>query len=331
MIDVDIDGSMKSCVPVLTTMYAPRPPPPHFISSFCMEQLQARYAYTEVAVDFGPPGSIRRRPSVMPYVEETASDALERVWGEVVGTNNGFYGNGSAKKVSWGRLCEAIGGYFERRVPGARARPLKSSDFDLFASDAALWSREDGLSHGLSPKRAAERQDGRVSDVLISRRKLQPFWRWFWQAATTLCWTSAWSTGASGFAGFMRKDEALSLLSSAEPGTFLIRFSTSKPGALALHYAATSPSRRGQVVSGIVNVSRAGALSVENGQTFNDLNDLVLSHEQLRFLHPNVRKEDVFSRPQRRGTWTAEGVPVEVEEAATRRRSMPLWQPVPAV
>lgn len=325
-----------SCVCVLMVCLVAPPPSPHLLYSFCVEQLQAQYAYTDATIDRRH-SSIITRPSaiVAHHVEETASDALERLWEEIVGMNHGFYGpsdggggggeNRSAE-VSWGRLCEAIGRYFVRQVPGARDRPLQSSDFDLFASDEALWSREDGPS----PKRAAERQDGRVSDVLISRRKLTPFWRWFWQAATTLRRTPAWSTGASGFAGFMRKDKALNLLSCAEPGTFLVRFSTSKPGALAIHYVATSRSRRGQVVSGIVNVSRAGALSVENGrQTFHDLDDLVLSTEQLRFLHPKVRKEDVFCRPQRRGTWAAEGV--KAEEAATRRQSMPLWQPVPAV
>lgn len=172
-----------------------------------------------------------------------------------------------------------------------------------------------------------------MSEVLISRKKLKPFWAWFWQAATTLRRTPVWSKGeagpASGFAGFMRKDVALGLLSRAAPGTFLVRFSTSKPGALAIHYMATSRSRRGTVVSGIVNVSKAGALSVENGtQTFHDLDDLVLSTEQLRFIHPNVRKEDVFSRPQRRNTWAADGVEVE---GNTRRQSMPLRQPMPAV
>lgn len=305
------------------------------LSLFAVEQLQAQYAYADVTAR----PSIRMTrspPKFARHVEETASDALQWLWGEIVGRNNGFYGpsggregEGGSAEVSWGRLCEAIGQYFVRRVPGARDRPLQSSDFDLFASDEALWNKEDGPA----PARAARRQGGHVSEVLISRKKLEPFWRWFWEAATTLNRTPAWSTGgtgpASGFAGFMKKDEALSLLSHAEPGTFLVRFSTSKPGALAIHYVATSRLRRGTVVSGIVNVSRAGALTVENGrQTFNNLDDLVLSTEQLKFLHPNVRKEDVFSRPQRRASWTADGV--EVEEA-TRRQSLPLRQPVPAV
>ncbi|CAN0379272.1 unnamed protein product, partial [Hapterophycus canaliculatus] len=138
-------------------------------------------------------------------------------------------------------LCKAIGRYFARRVPGARARPLRAEDFELFASDGALWRRQDGPT----PAKTAERRRMQVSQVPVSRKKLEPFWRWFWQAVTTLKRTSAWCTGlesspALGFAGFMRKEVALSLLSGARPGTFLIRFSTSTPGALAVHYAATS-------------------------------------------------------------------------------------------
>ncbi|CAM9781737.1 unnamed protein product [Scytosiphon promiscuus] len=132
----------------------------------------------------------------------------------------------------------------------------------------------------------------------------------------------------------MRKEVALSLLSSAEPGTFLIRFSTSTPGALAVHYAATSRSRRGTVVSGIVNVDKRRGLSVKKGnRTFHDLDDLVLSTEQLKFLlHHDagsggtvvVRKEEVFGRPQRRESWSgARRATEELGEAVSRRLSMP--------
>ncbi len=285
-----------------------------------------------------------------PILEETPGDALERVWRDALGTRSrGFYGagadgesgengggggggGGGSSVVSWGRLCEAIGRYFKERVLGGLNRPLESSDFDLFASDAALWKREDGPLTSQAARQAEAAGGTRpvdVSEVLLSRRKLKTFWKWFWQAVTTLRSTSAWSTGvagpALGFAGFMRKDVALSLLSKAKPGTFLIRFSTSKAGALAVHYMSTSSRKRGVVVSAIVNVSAAGALSVENGsRDYHDLDDLVLSTDQLKFLHPNVRKEDVFSRPERRESWTgARAAAATAKGDFGRRQSMP--------
>lgn len=268
-------------------------------------------------------------------MQETASDALEVLWSEVKGKSlDGFYGPSSgggaegggagSDGVRWGRLCEAIGRYFERRVLGAKIRRLEASDFDLFASDEALWRQSDGPP----PAETALKHGRDVAGVPISRKKLEPFWRWFWQAVTTLRRTAAWSTGlngpALGFAGFMKKDAALTLLSSAEPGTFLIRFSTSKPGALAVHYVGSKGKRLGTVVSGIVNVSSAGALSVEKrgGElTFHDLDDLVLSTEQLKILHPGVPKEAVFARPRRRESWSAD-LHAEVT-GISRRQSMP--------
>lgn len=247
----------------------------------------------------------------------------------------GFYGGGGRERkgraegeseVTWGRLCVAIGRYFERKVPGARGRPLESADFDLFASDAALWKQEDGGS----PDSRARRHGANVVEVLLSRQKLDTFWRWFWQAVTTLCSTSAWSAGrwgrALGFAGFMRKDDALARLYGTAPGTFLIRFSTTQKGALAVHYTSTSRGRRGALVSVIVNVSNAGELTIKNGnRPYHDLDDLVLSLEQLKFLHPDVRKNEVFSRPERRGSWaTGEGrVEVDAGGRFGRRQSMP--------
>lgn len=206
--------------------------------------------------------------------------------------------------MTWGQLCVAIGRYFERKVPGARGRPLESGDFDLFASDAALWKQEDGGS----PASRARRGGARVSEVLLSRARVETFWRWFWQAVTTLCSTSAWSTGqwgrALGFAGFMRKDDALAGLSGKAPGTFLIRFSTTQRGSLAVHYTSRSRGRRGELVSVIVKVTNAGELTIVNGnRPYHNLDDLVLSMDQLKFLHPDIRKEDVFFRPERRGSW----------------------------
>eukprot|EP00752_Nemacystus_decipiens_P010689 g9520.t1 len=132
-------------------------------------------------------GSPPRREPRIP--SESRQEALSWVWREASGGHTGptmgFYDRGRGQgggegqgEVTWGRLCVAIGRFFERKVPGARGRPLESADFDLFASDAALWKQEDGGS----PVSRARRKGARVSEVPLSREKLDTFWSWFWQA-----------------------------------------------------------------------------------------------------------------------------------------------------
>lgn len=187
-------------------------------------------------------------------------------------------------------------------MPGADTRPLQSVDYDLFAEDSGLWE-------GPCPAQIALAQRIHVSQVMISREQIAPFWRWFWHATTTLRRTAAWVAGegraARGFAGFIKKDSACALLACANPGTFLIRFSTSTPGALAVHY--TSSRGQGSVTSVVVNVSARGELSCcqEHGSTgtFRTLDELALSTKQLVCLHPDIPKAEVFYRPQHRNSW----------------------------
>ncbi|CAM9969017.1 unnamed protein product, partial [Laminaria digitata] len=198
----------------------------------------------------------------------------------------------------WERVCLSIARCFRQRVPGARTRPLRSVDYDLFADDSGLWE-------GPCPAQIAKEQGVHVSAVMISREQIAPFWRWFWHATTTLRRTEAWMTGegcpARGFAGFMKKDSAFALLASANPGTFLIRFSTSTPGALAVHY--TSSRGQGCVTSVVVNVNAGGELSCSSSRrgstgTFSTLDELALSTRQLVCVHPDVPKAEVFHRAQ---------------------------------
>lgn len=282
-----------------------------------MEQLQAQYAYPEPA-RFD-------RPLADPYNtavdQETVTEAFDRFWHDVSGTggttSRGFYGPsggggggggehkggaGDGSSFSWERVCKSIAKCFRQRVPGARTRPLEQVDYDLFAEDSGLWE-------GACPAQIAQAQGVHVSAVMISREQIAPFWRWFWQATTTLRRTAAWMAGegcaARGFAGFMKKDSACALLARANPGTFLIRFSTSTPGALAVHY--TSSRGQGSVTSVVVKVNAGGELSCSrrHGSTgiFRNLDELALSTSQLVYLHPDIPKAEVFHRPQHRNSW----------------------------
>lgn len=251
--------------------------------------------------------------------EATAVDALYGFWVEVTGTNIRFFDSPDGS-ISWGRLCTAIASYFAARVTGARDRPLTKADFELFAEDSALWV-------GPTPAQLRARYDGDVAAVPITLEDFKPFWGWFWQAVATLKSTGAWSAGAGGaapgFAGFVKKASLGRLLSRARPGTFLIRFSISKPGALAVHYS--SFRNRGVVKNVVVNVNDRGELSFDTGDArYRNLDELALKTRQLMFLHPNTPKNEVFSRPQHRSSWAASSS----TNSISRRQSLPPPMPV---
>lgn len=289
---------------------APRLSPP-FSSRF--RQLQKQYEYQDLPSE----NRVRYRrydPIRTIVAEATAVDALYGFWVEVTRTNIRFFDSPDGS-ISWGRLCTAIACYFAARVPGARDRPLTKADFELFAEDPALWV-------GPTPAQVRARYDGDVAAVPITPEDFEPFWCWFWQAMVTLKSTGAWSAGsggaAPGFAGFVKKASLGPLLSRAQPGTFLIRFSTSKPGALAVHYASSRD--RGVVKNVVVNVNDRGELSFDTGNArYRNLDELALKTRQLVFLHPNTPKAQVFSRPHHRSSWTAGSS----TNSISRRQSLP--------
>lgn len=229
-------------------------------------------------------------------------DAFHALWADIVGQNTEFYGltEGRARTqaVQWGRWSEALVRYFSVHVPGARDRPLSSGDLKMFAEDATLWK-------GACPAEMAARQDVDVPAVLMSHEGLKKFWVWFYQATITLRRTFAWSLGVNkhkpGFAGFMKKSTAIALLANAARNTFLIRFSASMPGGLAIHYR--SSPRRG-VVSVSVQVGPGGELSYDNGPTYHDLVDLALRSKPLLYVYPNTPKTEIFTRPEERLSYT---------------------------
>lgn len=74
----------------------------------------------------------------------------------------------------------------------------------------------------------------------ILRSDFKPFWMWFGRVLQTLRFerstTSLWSDGV--IAGLIGRKEAESILQCEKPGTFLVRFSETRPGVLAVAYSA---------------------------------------------------------------------------------------------
>lgn len=238
---------------------------------------------------------------------EDTDDALTSFWAEVAGSpiQLGFYsspGSEHAEAIEWGELCSGMKRWFTRWVPGARSRPLEAEDFALFAEDPALWDRP-------CPAIMAESAGVEVAAVRISRRKFKRFWRWFWKAIGTLCITGAWTAGENVrircFAGFLSSSTAESLLTAAEPGTFLIRFSTSKPATLVVQF--TTKDREVKKVA--IDVLKTGQVKCTVGsgeeRTYRSLFAMALTLKQLSHLHPDWPKHEAFRLPQRRSTMPA--------------------------
>lgn len=234
---------------------------------------------------------------------ESWRDAFDRII--CSGAGNGLYTQRqtSAPKT-WRELCGILKSCFARRVPGAHGRPLSSEDLEVFAEDEALWG------DGQAPP-AARKSDygGNVDEVVVPLENFRHFWRWFWLATDTLRLTMAWEAGKQvgvrAFAGFMKKVTANRMIASAAPGTFLMRFSNSKGGALAVHYK----NKRDQVISVLVDVDDGGQLSVPPAEgtpkvKHRNLAALVMSVRHIQILHPDIPKKVVFATPRHRSSFT---------------------------
>ena len=271
------------------------------------KQIQTQYAY-DTPRPLGPTRSLRSNRSVRPG-HDSPRQALTSFWAQASGTpiNVRFYmplPGAHSEAIEWGRLCATMTRFFAQLVPGAENRPLEAADFAMFAEVPELW-------RGPCPARMAKSGDGDVSAVRITREKFRSFWKWFWPAITTLIATRAWEAGeANGvrcFAGFMTSNSAEQLLASARPGTFLIRFSTTKPGSLVVQY--TSSRGRG-VVKVAVSVKSRGELLCTDGhpRTYRNLSDLALSTSQLCDLYPDRPKWDAFGNSSARRNTVDAGV-----------------------
>lgn len=266
-------------------------------------QVQKKYEF---------PTSNRMRSSLWPrsiYLPSTdpehftAEESFEVIW---AGRRTGFFGSegnggrgGSCRSVRWSEVCDKMVGYFGRLVYDvSSSRPLSREDLAVLAEDEGPWRNPS------TPARRAAQQGGSVDDVVINLEALRPFWVWFWQATLTLRRTRAWwlgeSRGVRGFAGFVKKSDVVTLLSGRAPGTFLIRFSASRPGALAIHYA--SVRERGMVRDVLVNVTDSGSLSCEDSGpqagrqvlTYSNLEDLVRQMSHLTRFHPDTPKGEII-------------------------------------
>lgn len=195
--------------------------------------------------------------------------------------------------LTWGELCEALEKCFARRVPEASSRPLSSEDLRVFAEDEGLWG-----PGAMPPAMRSGEYGGDVSAVVVALDSFKPFLKWFWHATDTLRRTGVWGerNGMRGFAGFLKKVTANRLIARAERGTFLIRFSTSKLGAMAIHYK----SHKGGVRNVLVSVDPDGQMSVDSKKHRN-LSALVMSTRHIKRLYPNTPKELVFGPPQHGG------------------------------
>lgn len=265
-------------------------------------QIQAEYAYETPR----QPPVVYRMPKIRAPGED-ADDALTSFWAEVSGSpiQLGFYsspGSQNTGAIEWGKLCLGMKRWFRKWVPGARNRPLEAKDLALFAEDPALWDKP-------CPAIIAQNTGVDVAAVLISRRRFKRFWLWFWKAIGTLYATGAWTAGEDVgircFAGFLSSSMANSLLNAAEPGTFLIRFSTSKHATLVVQY--TSKYREVNKVA--IDVLKTGHVTCSvgsgNPRTYRSLVSMALRLNQLTYLHPDLPKHEAFHMPQRRSTMPA--------------------------
>ncbi|GMI47089.1 hypothetical protein TrCOL_g7155 [Triparma columacea] len=100
--------------------------------------------------------------------------------------------------------------------------------------------------------------------------------------------TSRWAVG-----GFLGREEAERLLSGCPAGTFVIRLS-SEVGCLAITYISLSGAAVSVLVKPARDVAAGWEMGGGGGGRYVSLSELVMDVEELKIVHPGVRKEDIF-------------------------------------
>jgi len=152
-------------------------------------------------------------PLSLPFVVITNENQWEEVE-ELLLRKDSFIGN---LEISWSQLCNTLQRHFLRATRQAPTKPdryLSRLDFQYF--HCKFFGSKD----------------------IINLENFQRFWDWFGKSLQALRYQrhikEMWQEGI--IYGYMSKESVQDSLLNQEPGVFLLRFSESQPGQLAIGY-----------------------------------------------------------------------------------------------
>lgn len=189
-------------------------------------------------------------------------------------------------------IAPQVSCFFATKLKGdAARRPLSTRSIDFLSKSSLIWGRE-----GIAP---AQRGGA------VSLRMFAAFWGWFRPLVDCVLYSTLWPhTEPRLLHGFLSKGACVSMLESAPPGTFLLRFSETRMRCIVIVYVRDDQCvqfvpvnwqpERGDWFVALQGGANSGAAE-GNGVTFPTLQELILSVNVLKFLFPQTPKEAAFT------------------------------------
>ncbi|ETW08697.1 hypothetical protein H310_01224 [Aphanomyces invadans] len=166
-------------------------------------------------------------------------------------------------------------------------RPLSTRCMDFLSSSDRIWGRP-----GMSPNAR-----GGFVDVQMFRA----FWTWFEPLLSCIKTSRLWGFKHPRLLhGFISKSSCQNMLRPCVPGTFLLRFSETKPSCLVVVFVTAA----GRVEMVPIEYKHSSPRQFEvylhdsmSIVSFPTLHELVLNVHVLKYIYPHTPKHDVFQVP----------------------------------
>jgi hypothetical protein len=193
------------------------------------------------------------------------------------------------RKMPLDWVAPQISRYFAAKLESdAVTRPLSLRSIDFLNKSSLIWGC------GKAPAQCG----GSVDVAMFSA-----FWAWFHPLVECIAFSELWSfTQPRLLHGFLSKGVCVNMLKHAPPGTFLLRFSETRPRCFVIAYVhddgcvqfvpvTCRGKDRGWHVALQDQPNVAASCS---GVTFPTIQDLILSVTVLKYLFPQTPKEVAF-------------------------------------
>lgn len=267
-------------------------------------QLNTSLSESNLVASFPASTSQQQEMCILKLVDHLKTTGMNKegcmVWAHAVVCNvhvdGGVYSVSAVNKLlqvqkmplDW--IAPQISRFFAAQLKSdAVARPLSLRSIDFLGKSSLIWGC------GQAPS-----QRGSVDVGMFAA-----FWRWFHPLVECISYSGLWAfTQPRLLHGFLSKGVCVNMLKHAPPGTFLLRFSETRPKCFVIAYVHDDGCVQFVPVTCLGN-TRGWHVALQDqqnsngggGVTFSTIQELILSVTVLKFLFPQTPKEAAFRLP----------------------------------